>query len=418
MEIAELHRLVDELAGLDPAERDRARLQALFAGVRRLRSWCDGREVAITRAVAAVDALAERSLAGAGKCSTRDVSRNLDRSRTAEQVPGLGEALDRGDVSAAHVDATGKVLGTVDDGLRDELAARLDDLVDEATSMSADDWARRARAEADRLRGDDGMGRWERQRRDARVRTWVDQASGMWCLSGRFDPRTGVELEARLQAQLDAVRARPTPELAPDDPIERVGFLRAQALAELLTGTNLPAGLGAASRPGEVVVVVDTTSLDAEGRPRVDWGLPVDLPLQAVADLLAAGATMRPVVVDGGRVVAAPGEMNLGTKVPLATRDQRRVLRALYPSCTVGECDVPFDRCEVHHVTWRRHGGPTDLANLRPVCIRDHHRIHDHGWQLAAHPDGSTTTVLPDGTRMHRSPATARRPPPGDARPP
>ncbi len=408
------------MAGFDPAEPDRARLVALFASLRRLRGWCDGREVAIAKAMCAVESFPEQALADSGRCSTRDAARTVDRSKTTEQVPSFGDALDRGDVSAAHVDALTRALGSVEADLRGELAARLDSLVGDAASMSAQDWARRARAEVDRLRGDDGISRLDRQRRDARVRTWVDRDSGMWCLSGRFDPATGVELDARLQAALDAVRARPTPDAAPDDPIERIGFLRARALVELVTGSNLPAGPGAASRPGEVVVVVDTTSLDAQGRPRVDWGLPVELPVQAVADLLAAGAAVRPVVVDAGRVVAAPGEMNLGHSAPLASRDQRRVLRALYPTCVVGGCEVPFDRCEIHHVTWRRHGGRTDLTNLRPVCTRHHHRIHDEGWVLIAHPDGSTTTITPDGTHHHRPPATGqpptgRPPPPADA---
>jgi hypothetical protein len=403
MDVAVVHRVVDELAGFDPAERDRARLAGLNAALRRLRSWCEGREVAIAAAMRAVASFPEQALADSGRCSTRDAARTVDRSKTAEKVPSFGAALDRGDVSAAHVDALTRALGSVEADLRDELAARLDALVDVATQATPDELARRARAEADRLRREDGMSRLERQRRDARVRTWVDRATGMWCISGRFDPATGVALEARLAAQLDAVRARGILDHAPDDPLERQGFLRAAALAELLTGRGVPA------RPAEVVVVVDTTWVDADGRPRLDWGLPVELPPQVVADLLAAGAKVRPVVLHEGEVVSAPGAMDLGHTTPLASRDQRRVLRARYPTCVVGGCDVPFDRCEIHHVTWRRHGGPTNLANLRPVCIRHHHHIHDHGWQLTTHPDGTNTTTLPDGTTLHSQPATRSR---------
>ena len=45
-------------------------------------------------------------------------------------------------------------------------------------------------------REDDGLAKLERQRRATRVRCWTD-ADGMWCLSGRFDPVTGLEFEGR-----------------------------------------------------------------------------------------------------------------------------------------------------------------------------------------------------------------------------
>ena len=38
-----------------------------------------------------------------------------------------------------------------------------------------------------------------------------------------------------------------------------------------------------------------------------------------------------------------------------------------------------YDRCKLHHITWWRHGGRTDLDNLLPVCSRCHTKIHQDG---------------------------------------
>ena len=92
--------------------------------------------------------------------------------------------------------------------------------------------------------------------------------------------------------------------------------------------------------------------------------------------------------------------LDLGDRVRLATRNQRLALEAMYPTCEIPGCDVPFAWCEVHHLVPWEHGGPTDIANLRPRCPFHHHLVHEGGWREVLGIDGRTALIRPDGTRQ------------------
>lgn len=92
--------------------------------------------------------------------------------------------------------------------------------------------------------------------------------------------------------------------------------------------------------------------------------------------------------------------LDLGDRVRLATRNQRLALKAIYPTCEIPGCDVPFDWCEVHHLVRWEDGGPTDLWNLRPRCSFHHHLVHEGGWREVLGIDGRTVLIRPDGTRQ------------------
>jgi hypothetical protein len=110
------------------------------------------------------------------------------------------------------------------------------------------------------------------------------------------------------------------------------------------------------------------------------------------------------VVVRNGVVIHAPGCLDLGRTTRLANRAQRRVLRALYPTCALPGCEARFDLCKIHHVVWWEHGGMTDLENLLPLCSRHHHDVHEGGWQLKLAPDRRLTITHPDGTTQSTGP--------------
>lgn len=67
-----------------------------------------------------------------------------------------------------------------------------------------------------------------------------------------------------------------------------------------------------------------------------------------------------------------------------------------------------FDRCELHHIIWWRHGGLTDLANLIPLCSVHHHNVHDDGWMITLGDNRELTLRLPDGTIGTTGPPTIR----------
>ncbi len=306
------------------------------------------------------------------------------------------------------------------------------------------------------LENDDGMSRFTQQRRDTALHTWTDKRTGMFRLSGRFDPLSGVVIHGHLQAMLAALFAERMPSTCPSDPAGKQDHLRALALLALIMqqqsarltvvpdqpatspetssdgrdGERLPYDggsdasgdlaewseffRGGPSRFGrpEIVLVVDAggdTLAANRGAPVVDWGLPVEVPPRALEDLYKR-ADAHPVIVANGVVLHAPGEMNLGRTTRLASRSQSRALRAPHPSCAVPGCCVAFEFTKPHHVHYWEHGGPTDLDNLVPFCSKHHHHAaHEGGWRLTLQPDRTLTVTFPDGTILTTGPPVRLR---------
>jgi hypothetical protein len=67
-----------------------------------------------------------------------------------------------------------------------------------------------------------------------------------------------------------------------------------------------------------------------------------------------------------------------------------------------GGCRQPPAACQIHHAIPRSKGGRTSLANCHLLC-RFHHLIavHQWGWTLTFHPDGTTTATSPQGRVLH-----------------
>jgi hypothetical protein len=276
-----------------------------------------------------------------------------------------------------------------------EAAPTLVTIAEHSTTV---EFARTVRAEARRLESDnDAMNRLDRQKRAVRLNSWTDRDTGMRRWSAIWDPQTAVTLEARLDAQVEALFHDHQPAGCPTDLLEKQSFLRAHALLALLNGGGVRLG-----RP-EIVVVVDHTTTSSE--PVVDWGLDVELP-QRVLDDLYQTATVHTITVRNGVVIDAPGELNLGRNTRLANRSQRRALRGLYATCAIPGCRVGYGRTKLHHVIWWRHQGRTDLDNLLPVCERHHQKIHHDGWVVALGSNRELTITLPDGQIMTTGPPT------------
>jgi hypothetical protein len=210
-----------------------------------------------------------------------------------------------------------------------------------------------------------------------------------------------VKLAAKLDAAVETLFAKQTPDTAPADPIEKQHHLRALALASLVDRK-----VGGGSARGEFVAVIDADAPGVDG-PVVEWSIPVEIPARVLADL-AGTADISTVVVRNGVVLYAPGELNLGRTTRLANRAQRRALRGLYSTCGIPGCTVGYDRCELHHVIWWRHDGTTDLDNLLPVCTVHHAKIHNDGWLIELGPNRELTLTLPDGRIMTTGPPTIR----------
>jgi len=375
-------------------------VEGALRSVSRLQAWLTSSRTALTKQLAAHATFPEQTAADCTRGSTHDAIRDHERADTLQHTPAMADALDDGNVTAGHVDAITTTARNLDnDAQRAELFDCVEGLVDVAAIATVSQWRRRLGMEANKIRRGDGMDRLGRQRRDSRVRTWVDN-EGMWRLDGRFDPVTGARLAARLDAATQALFAEETPDTCPSDPIEKQRHLRALALARTICDHG--AGGGRPGRP-EFVVVVDASTPDGAGGPSVDWGIPVEIPHRVLADLIDDG-TVHAVVVRNGVVLHAPGTLDLGRTTRLASRAQRRALRALYTTCAIPGCSVHYDRCKLHHIIWWRHGGRTDLDNLLPVCTRHHTRIHKDRWHLTLGPHRELSIHTPNGTIHNTGP--------------
>ena len=403
MNLALVVEQVQQIAAVRADEAaDRSDLEAALRTVGRLQSWLAGTKAALTTKLAAQVSFPEQTLAECTRDATRDAIKDKERADTLAATPSLASALDRADITAGHVDEVTRATKNLEGEQRDELRDRIEHggLLDVAAAATVEEFRRRLALETKNIRSNDGTDRLERQQRDTRLRTWTD-AEGMFCISGRFDPVTGVQLAARLDHAVEALFAEATPDTCPSDPIEKQHHLRALALASLVQGA------GTGSRPGrpEYVVVIDTTQSDGASGPTIDWGLPVEIPHRILADLMGEG-DVHAIVVRNGVILHAPGNLDLGRTTRLANRAQRRALRALYATCAIPGCSVRYDRCKLHHVTWWRHGGRTDLENLLPVCAHHHSKIHDHGWEITLGPARELTIRFPDGTIRCTGPPT------------
>jgi hypothetical protein len=382
-------------------------VQAGLADIRCIRSWIDAAEALLAIEVARSSSFPEAAIADVSRGTLGNAGKTLDRARTLDDAPAFAESLADGSVTAGHVDVMTRAATTLDADQRERLLGRCESLIDVAEHATTAQWDRRVRDEARRIAAESEMETLERQRRATSLRSWVD-AEGMWNLRGRFDPLTGVRIDARLRAVVDTLFAESAPATCPSDPIEKQHHLRALALDQLVEGS------AAGVRPGrsEILAVIDvgpvgTTDGSVRNDHRIDWSIPVEIPALVLADL-AGTADVTAVVVCNGVVLHAPGALDLGRTSRVANRAQRRALRGLYVTCGIPGCAVHYDRCQLHHVIWWRHGGRTDLGNLIPLCTHHHHRVHDDGWQLELGPNRELTVRFPDGSVRSTGPPSRR----------
>ncbi|MGB8858946.1 MAG: hypothetical protein WCC60_06810 [Ilumatobacteraceae bacterium] len=419
---------------------DVAACRVELAAITVARGLLDAREVEVVRRLdsfAAADAalFPQEVVATATRSSLGAAERLRDRAATASDVPELGAALEAGATTGDRVDVVARATAGLSAVERSALAGHGARLALAASTQTTGAFRKTVEEVVRRVRTDAGLAKLERQRRQARLRWWLD-GEGMWNLAGKFDPVAGLRLEGRLRNEIERRRACGLPSDAPTDPIERQQYLAALALVGLLCpseaaeflsdetgeqdghsadGTGDPAP-GAPTGPTQtgpsssgqtwpgparapssgwpdVTVLIDArTFLTGEAHDDTiseagigRFGLPV-----ATVRRWACLGSVTPVVIgaDGVRLF-------LGRETRLANRAQRRALRVLYRTCAL--CDTAFEHCQIHHVHWYDHGGRTDIDDLIPLCNRHHHLAHEGGWQLHLAPDRTLTITRPGG---------------------
>ena len=428
MEVVDPTQLMKGFRRIDLGTADSVSLRGLLDDIRRVRARFDHVEAEVANRLKASSGTPERDVAKSAQRSNRHGTKVMARAAAIENEPTLNRALEAGDLGGEHVDVFAKVLGSLDGPVKEGFAEAAPALIEAAANSGStpEEFAVSLNAAAEALASDGGMTRLERQRRATRLRTWTDRATGMWHLSGAFDPESGVTLHGRLEAAMSAMFATKTPSTAPTHPGDKQDHLRALALLALTNvepassasypgasdgdqsdeWSSFEAALGSGGKrfgKPEITLVLDTTNLGPDGRPTADWGIPVTIPWERIKRFCHS-ARIRPVVIHDGNVIDADGELNLGRTGRLANRAQRRALHAVYATCAVPGCNVSFNHTKPHHLHWWRHGGPTDFANLLPLCSQHHHCAHEGGWIFTLGPNRELTIEIPGGQIMRTGP--------------
>jgi hypothetical protein len=367
-----------------------ASLRERLVAIRRERARLDAEEASIIREMDAtvrdlsspefvIPVVELTSVVG---LSQREASRVVARSAALTELPVFDGALANGDITAAHVDSLAAGLKRLEGADRERLVQLQSSLLQSATHLPVDQFAKHVRSEVARLQSDGGLAEFERQRRSTYLRTWND-ADGMLHLRGAFDPERGSVLLSRLERRMEAmfhsgdreVSVVVAPGIEPND------HRRALALLSALEGDSSQPHEASSVR-SEIIVHIDlatlTGSLTAAGITTTQHG--VSLPVETVRRL-ACDAEIIPVVLSGEGV-----PLDVGRSKRLATVHQRRALGSVHETCAVSECAVAFKHCEPHHIDYWENGGSTSLDNLIPLCSRHHHAAHEGGWKLLLDP--------------------------------
>ncbi len=385
------------VAGLDAAgvRAVGAALRLVRGLVERVDALVTARAESIGRAGGPVDGrLFQREH---GDRSDRGARRAVARAQVLEDVPALAAAVADGGIGVAHADAVARAVGQLDAAVRADVLGSGAWLAAEARRSSPEQLERAVRREAARLgEPETAAARLARQREESSVSRWVEP-EGLHHLHATLDPERGARVFAVLDAAVERAFRRAHPGSVQRAPTGGVGQQRlaASALVEALTGIGSGSGGGGGPAGSELVVLVDEASLRAGieqlgGICETASGVPLPV---ATARKLLCEAEVFPVVLGADGHV-----LDHGRGRRLASREQRRALRAMHRTCVWPGCTVTFDRCHVHHLTEYRHGGRTDLAELVPVCSEHHHLVHDLGWRLVLDGRRNVTLHAPDGS--------------------
>ena len=303
--------------------------------------------------------------------SRRDAQRDVEAAERLSAMEETSQALGSGEIPVGHARLIARAAseGPIDQTF----------LVEAARHQGYDQFAKTMRRHQQEMSDDDGQSIHDRQHNNRTARAFTSRETGMFNLSGEFDPVTGAKIDTAL-----AVKER---ELwnAEDPNDRRTPQQRmADALAELILEPEKGKAQGTA-----LMVVADYDVINQElTNARLADGTPI--PMDELVRL-ACDADLLP-----GVFRAATQEMNLGRKRRTASDAQRAALIYRDKQC-IG-CGASAHRCFAHHVQFWRHGGPTDFANLVLVCNKCHHNIHDDHWQVTHHPDnGHWKTQPPPG---------------------
>lgn len=390
------------LLAIDLTVADHAELSEASRSVARLQAFVDHTKVQIARRGRVLaeqgDTSSNHVLIDEGRCTGADAKATNGRDRVCGNLPEFEDALAGGEVTGAHLDALAHHTRGLTDEERSDVAAIADELIADATSQPPALFDRSVKGRIDAIRDQHRPGsdadELERQRSASDVKRWTERDTGMKQTLISLDPLRDASLWNVIDHHLTRLRHDSTNEGRP--------FADLQVEAVLAAVSAGPESV----RVPEIVVHTDGTTMchgchDETLCETVDGDpVPVDTMQRWCCEAVLRAVIVRP----DGTVDQLCAERRT------ASRQQRRMLAAMYRTCAHPHCEIGFSRCRIHHVEWFTRGGRTVLANLLPLCETHHHLVHEGGWNLMIDADRSVTWVRPDGTIWHIDSGPSRRP--------
>lgn len=317
------------------------------------------------------------------------VSLLRSESPSSSPVPWLQPLVllvSTGDLSAEAVEIVRSAIGPPSESVScDDLLAAVQTLSAEATSLTFERLAARARELRDEL-DVAGVAAREAERRERRFLRLYPQLDGMTRISGLLDPESAATLVAVIDDATSPRRGGPRfvdptvtarAETVVQDP-RTTEQLALDALVELVDVAvrSRPTGVLGARRP-DVRVLVTQRDLDRRsGVGSVD-GQSASVSV-ATVERLACDGGLVPIMFDD----ATGAGLNLGRSQRLHNARQRTVIAARDGGCIAPGCDRPVSWTEVHHIHEFSKGGSTDVADGVLLCRHHHLLMHNNGWRI------------------------------------
>ncbi len=423
--------VMDVLRDLAGIANDAARMQSVLAGIAANRSRReDGHAgLAATHGHATPTALVQAITGGTRADAQRQVRigqslledaaapvAGQDEIAAAAPSPPWHEPLRRalldGGITAAQHDAIRSGLGQpIVDGVDDDLSAQAwsvaaEGLIDEASALTVEELAVRARAIRDALDPTGAEERYAKRYENRSLRMWIDE-HGQHRARIPFDDEMALWVRSIMAAALRPRRGGPrfvteeererAAELS-DDPRTNEQ-LEYDLLMDLVRAGALATAedVFGARQPGvRMVVVKDAVGTrDAFGRLLAvgnteDGGQ--SLPGSVIDRTLCTNGSVEVTVDDHGN------PLDLGREQRLFTTRQRIALAVRDGGCLWPGCSRPASYTEAHHIDhYVEDHGRTDIDRGVLLCAFHHLLLHNRGWRVARNGKGAFVLLPPDG---------------------
>jgi hypothetical protein len=316
-----------------------------------------------------------------------EAARQVRVARALSQMPEVAEALSRGEVSSAAVQALVRVREDAPGAFAREGA----ELLGWARSLGhrelravLERWRDRVDAQA---AGREQATRLSRRRFDA-----VVGVEGTVRAAGELDAENGQYLLTALGAKVDAWARTLTQDL------RTPGQRRADALGEICREwLDLALRPTVAGERPHVVVTIDLETL--ERRVAASGGAR----LQDAGAITAETARRLACDADITRVIVGPASepLEVGRRTKVVPPAIRRALVVRDGGCASRGCTARAAWCDAHHVRHWADGGETGLSNLVLLC-RAHHRLIHAGAMSVELVEGRPVFRRPDGSVLER----------------